>query len=233
MKQVSQGSSRLLNAVDIRPATVDDLAAARKLQAAAFRAFTSADCSEEESAAIHALLDSPAIVDTLRGQALYMAWLEHLPVAMAGWQMADNNGRAARLSAVAVDPMFGFMGLGRLMVGHVERCAAKAGYRDMVVQATAGMEGFFARLGFETTAHSVRTVGSVSKRSASMRVSYLRKPLPRPTRTTVQGRGPAGAPSEAGQAVAPGGDGRVSGGTRSASGGHIVHAAPVLSKASH
>ena len=239
MKQDSTGSTRLLQAVDIRAATVDDLSAARKLLAAAFRAFASADCSEEEAAAMSAMLSSSQIIDTLRGQALYMAWLEQAPVAMAGWQMADNNGKAARLSVVGVDPMFGWM-----MVGHVERCAAKAGYRDMVVQATAGTEGFYVRLGFETTAHSVRSLAiATGATPTNVRVSYLRKPLPRPTRApsvATISHAPAHAlgrsqPQADAQSTGSGVEPRKSGASapRAASGGHILLAAPVLSKASH
>lgn len=241
---MKQDSTGLLQAVDIRAATVDDLSAARKLLAAAFRAFASADCSEEEAAAMSAMLSSSQIIDTLRGQALYMAWLEQAPVAMAGWQMADNNGKAARLSVVGVDPMFGFLGLGRMMVGHVERCAAKAGYRDMVVQATAGTEGFYVRLGFETTAHSVRSLAiATGATPTNVRVSYLRKPLPRPTRApsvATISHAPAHAlgrsqPQADAQSTDSGVEPRKSGASepRAASGGHILLAAPVLSKASH
>ena len=183
----SSGNQRLLEAVVIRPVGVDELAIARRLLSAGFRAFSSADHSEEEAAAIQTMLDSPDIVDELRGRSLFIAWLDQTPVAVGGWRLADDSGRAARLTAIAVDPMYGYLGLGRLIVAYVEQNARKAGFKDLVVHAHVATKGFFVRLGYDTTAQSVRTVGTVSR----MRVTYMRKPLGLPE-GTVDDTGRAG-----------------------------------------
>jgi predicted N-acetyltransferase YhbS len=174
MDQVSSGKMRLLEAVTVRQAGIDDLAAIRRLLIAAFQAFSTAEHSEEEAAAVLASMNAPAFMDGLRQQTLHVAWLDQTPVAVSGWRMTDDSGRAARIGAAAVDPMFGYLGLGRLVAGYSEQSARRAGYRDLVVHASRATEGFFQHLGFETTAYSVRAIDAAT----SMRVIYMRKSLP-------------------------------------------------------
>ena len=179
MDQVSSSKKRLLGAVTVREAGIDDLGLVRRLLTAAFRAYSSGEHSEEESAAILASLDNPGMVDALRNQTVQIAWFEDKPVAVCGWRMADDSGRAARLTAIAVDPLYGYLGLGRLVAGACELGARRAGYRDLVVHASRATEGFFRRLGFETTAYSVRAIDIAT----STRVIYMRKALPELART--------------------------------------------------
>jgi predicted N-acetyltransferase YhbS len=174
MDQIPSGQKRLLEAIQIKAAGIDDLAAVRRLVIASFRAYSSAEHSEEEAAAMLAWLDSPAATDTLHAQTLMIAWLDRVPVAVAGWRMADDSGRAARLGTFAVDPMYGYLGLGRLIVGVAERGARKAGYHDIVVHSSSATEGFFHAIGFEITAYSMKSVAP----SMPMRVTYMRKHLP-------------------------------------------------------
>lgn len=175
----SIGNQKLLEAVDVRPAGIDDFAHLRRLMIAAFQAFSSTEHSEEEAAALRAALENSELSEALRGQTLLIAWLDRMPVAVVGWRIADDSGRSARLSTIAVDPMFGALGLGRLMTGYVEQSARKAGYRDLVVHASCATEGFFLHLGFQSTAVSVKSIDATTQ----MRVTYVRKSLEAVPRT--------------------------------------------------
>jgi predicted N-acetyltransferase YhbS len=194
MSRNSEQTSKLLAALVVRPASVDDLAAARTLIAAALQRTLGIPTagSSDDVAAVQTFLSSTRFVDTLRGSALTMAWLDGVPVAVGGWVPLSDSGKVARLGSVAVAPMFGGLGIGRFIVGQIEASARRAGFRDLVVHASAVTADFYRGLGYATNKHGAasRTDGKPRPTTALRKslVAPVVSPDPDPAANSEPGR---------------------------------------------
>ena len=150
MSRVPEKPSKLLTALVVQPAGIDDLADIRQLLSSAFKTLTSTSCDVAEAKRIQDMLDSPGFIDVLRGRALTIARLHHSPVAVGGWFPGPEGGCAAQLGTVAVAPLFVNLGLGRFIVEQVEDSARRAGFRSLLVHAPIHLVGFYRRLDYVT-----------------------------------------------------------------------------------
>lgn len=181
MDQGSSGKEKFLRAVVVRTASVDDFSEVRKLLTAALRSAALSEYTEEEVAALESQLGGPDLVETLRVQTLVTGWLDSVLVSVAGWQSADDAGRIAKITLVAVNPMFTKLGLGRQIVEHVQVGVLRAGYDALSVQAFSATEEFFTHLRYETSAFGTQAIdGRTQIRVAHMKRIFADMLMPIP-----------------------------------------------------
>lgn len=148
------GRSRGAGPVRIRPGRPADASAVARVMRAAVRGLPAAACTPHQRAAWSSL------------PALYHRWAmgpggERYLVAERGGRVVGYaayratrapahvaRARAAELTAVFVLPAAGGAGLGRRLVGAVERRARRAGARAVEVVAARPAIGFYAAVGY-------------------------------------------------------------------------------------
>lgn len=158
----------------IRSLTIDDLAEARAVHRAAFRFSAKALILDTELDAALKLLSEPAYTDTLANTHLIGGFMDDTLVATAGWRRADGRDRVARISAVAVLPLFIAGGIGRRMLADIEARARAAGHREFFARALPHMLPFYTRMGYDIVQQGLKPNGL----EPQLPVVALRKTMP-------------------------------------------------------
>jgi len=170
----------LAKAITIRVVGLDEYSHVRNLHARAMSS-ESADClTEAEIAAFIAFVRSPAYSDLLRGENLYGAFIDGQLIGTASWHVNGDDGQVARVSSVFVDPMFMRLGIGGQLLTEVEARAFQSGFNQLGISATINAVPFFERAGYQIASRGVKTLGP----GCALPVAFLRKVVPRMTRTT-------------------------------------------------
>ncbi len=159
----------------VRRAGIDDYSDIRYVHVAAFKSGTAPQLSDSEIKAFVDHVNSPEYADVLQRMDMLVAIVNGQLVGTAAWCAGDDSGSSARISSVFVDPMFTGCGIGRRLVGEIERRAADAGFERFTIRATANAVAFFQGLGYEVASHGI---GSISAADGTMPVTFLRKLAP-------------------------------------------------------
>lgn len=157
--------------IGVRPVGIDEFSSVRYVHAAAMRISGGHTLSDSEILAFTGYVYSPAYAETLGRLRLFGAYIGNELVGTAGWSVADDSGGSVRVRSVFVRPLFTGVGIGRRLVGDVEGDARAAGFGVFSVRATMNATGFFERLGYQTTSHGVRPLGS----EHVLPVAFMRK----------------------------------------------------------
>ncbi|MGE0627677.1 MAG: GNAT family N-acetyltransferase [Hyphomicrobiaceae bacterium] len=173
----SAASGSLVEAVILRPATIDDFSDIRYVQTESVRRIAARMLSEDETAAFVALVCSQSyagrLVDLVRAGRLTVAVMGEAGsiVGTAGWVPANDSGAVARLVAMFVGPQFARQGIGRRLFHAVEAQSSRAGFSGLTVRSPIGATGFFLKLGFEVASHGVWGVGP----DVNVPVAFMRR----------------------------------------------------------
>ena len=139
----------------LKPVTIDDIASVRYIHSSAFNAFASSKHSEEEADAQINMINSSEFVDLIMSNNLYCAWLGDEMVGTSGWCPADDNGGTARITMLAVRPMFSEIGIGSFLVNTAEKRAKYAGFYDYSVRSNINSVSFFKTVGYKISSYGV------------------------------------------------------------------------------
>lgn len=145
---VSGTPDSLLQLLEIRPLSVDDLSTARYVVSAAFARAAKGRYSAAETDAFAEFVRSPHYGDLLLGNRAYAAWVGSEMVGVAAWSIAEGKSPTARILALFVHPLFGGHGIGMRLAEYLADEAAAAGYRALEASATLSTVPFFEKLGF-------------------------------------------------------------------------------------
>lgn len=163
----------------IAPIGLDHFSDLRNLHAAALREGASSVLSEDELAAMLALVQSHEYSDQVLQEETVGGWIDDELVGTASWHTNSDDGRGARIGWVFVrHPGFG---IGRRLVTEVEARAQHSGFNQLAVSATANAILFFERLGYQVASRGVRNVGP----NCALPVAFMRKFLMRPVRARL------------------------------------------------
>lgn len=169
---INAGSqAAFVEALQLRPVTIEDLAMVRYIHAAAFRLMAASCYPDEEIAAFVAYVHTAAYGDAICGENMLAGLLDGEMVATAGWAPADDGGVSARIRSVYVRPLFHGLGLGRHMTLQAESWARKSGFHSFGARVTLNSVGFFETLGYEVTSHGVQLLPA----NRGLPVSFMRK----------------------------------------------------------
>ena len=159
----------------IKYISVDHLSDVRYLHAQAIKNLASGEFSDDESAAVKAVVYSQKYVSGLSAaigrRQFFGAWIGDMLVGTAGWSAMDDSVAVARIRSIFVSPLYMRMGLAQKLLGHVEIQAADTGFRTYSVRSMANATGFFVRQGYVVTSHGVRSI--LPERNVP--VTFLRK----------------------------------------------------------
>lgn len=176
----------LAKAVSIRLVGVDEHAHVRHLHATSMVSQSADSLTECEIQAFVALVRSPAYSDVLKDENLYGAFIDGQLIGTASWQVSGDDGQAARISSVFVDPMFMRLGIGGRLLAEVEARAFQSGFNQFAISATLNAVPFFERAGYQSASRGVKTMGP----DCALPVAFLRKSVPRMARP-AQAKAPA------------------------------------------
>ena len=132
-----------------------DAPAVGRLHRTSFEELAAAGHTVEQVAAMIRHLASAAYSTELAALELFVWEDDRKIVGTAGW---NRHRSSARIRKVYVRPDRAGTGAGRLMVEHVERKAAGAGYEHAVVRANVNAIGFYRALGYSDVEAGVMTV---------------------------------------------------------------------------
>ncbi len=153
--QVSGIPDSMLQLLEIRPLSVDDLSTARYVIGAAFARSAKEHYSVSDIDAFAAFVRSPHYADILLGNHAYAAWVGSEMVGVAAWSASEAQSPTARVLALFVHPLFAGHGIGTRLAEFLKDEAAAAGYRALEASATINAVPFFERLGFLEIRRSV------------------------------------------------------------------------------
>lgn len=145
---VSGAPDSLLQLLEIRPLSVDDLSTARYVVSAAFARAAKGHYSAAEAEAFAEFVRSPHYSDILLGNRAYAAWVGSEMVGVAAWSIGEGKSPTARILALFVHPLFGGHGIGTRLAEYLGDEAAAAGYRALEASATLNAVPLFEKLGF-------------------------------------------------------------------------------------
>ena len=147
-----------------------DLTRVRALHIRAFAELAQAEHTGEQIAAHLAFIASSEYETELNGANLQLAeTAEGLLVGTAGWQVAGPG--LARIRKVFVSPASARQGLGKRLVGEVERLAAGAGFENFTVRSNINAVPLYSALGYEETGRGTMVVAH----SISLPVVFMQK----------------------------------------------------------
>ena len=118
---------------------------------------------------------SPAYSDILRAENLHGAFIDGQLIGTAAWHVNADDGQAARISSVFVDPMFMRLGIGGRLLAEVEGRAFQSGFNQLGVSATINAVPFFEQADYRIASRGVKTLGA----GCAIPVVFLRKSMPR------------------------------------------------------
>ncbi|HET6322080.1 MAG TPA: GNAT family N-acetyltransferase [Hyphomicrobium sp.] len=149
--RLSASADSLLDMLEIRALSVDEMSNARYVVASSFARGASEHYSQPQIDAFVAFVRSPQYTDLLVGNRAYGAFIDGEMVGVAAWSIAEMKSPTARLLAVFVLPLFGGNGIGTRLVEYLEEEARATGYRAQETSALLGARGFFEHLGYHET----------------------------------------------------------------------------------
>ena len=168
-------SDLFLRAVELGPASIDDMSSIRHLHAASARRLAAGMLSESEIAAfaehIYSETYSARIAEAVLSGRLTAARLSGQLIGTAGWTPANDAGAVARLIGVFISPLHAKRHVGRRLVEAAEGQARQAGFTVYTIRAPLGASGFFERLGYGIASHGVWPL----TREVALPVAFLRK----------------------------------------------------------
>jgi len=141
----------LLEMLEIRALSVDEMSSARYVVATSFARGASEHYSRPQIDAFVEFVRSPQYSDLLVGNRAYGAFIDTEMVGVAAWSITEIKSPTARLIAVFVLPMFSGNGIGTRLAEYLEEEARAAGYRAQETSALLGARGFFEHLGYHET----------------------------------------------------------------------------------
>lgn len=152
---VSSAPDSLLQLLEIRPLSVDDLSTARYVISSTFQRAARSHYSPAEADAFAEFVRSPHYSDILLGNRAYGAWVGSEMVGVAAWSVGEEQSPTARILAVFVQPLFTGHGIGTRLAEYLADEAQAAGYRALEASVTLNAEAFFERIGFLETRRGV------------------------------------------------------------------------------
>lgn len=150
---VSGAPDSLLQMLEIRPLSVDDLSTTRYVVSAAFLRGAKEHYPAAQAEAFADFVRSPHYTDLLLGNHAYSAWVGSEMVGVTAWSAGESESKSltARLLALFVHPLFGGHGIGTRLAEYLEDEARGAGYRALEASITLNATTFFERLGYLET----------------------------------------------------------------------------------
>jgi GNAT superfamily N-acetyltransferase len=158
-------------AIEIRPATIEDLSTIRYIHDNAFKRDARAYFSEAEIAQFSRYVYTPTYADKLIVDNLQVATIDRDLVATAAWAGVTDGRTTARIKHVFVRPLFTGLGIGHRIVEAMEQQAVRAGYDAVTLRATLNTVGFFESRGYVVSSYGVRNLIA----DASLAVAFMRK----------------------------------------------------------
>jgi GNAT superfamily N-acetyltransferase len=140
-------------AIPIRPATEDDAEAISALIRRTLRVSNAADYSVAEIDRVYAYFSVEGVRARIRRQDVFAAEIDGRIVATVGYETGE-------LWALFVAPESQRLGLGTLLVEHVERHARRRGARQLGLSASLTGVEFYERLGYRRVAHRTHPSGA-------------------------------------------------------------------------
>lgn len=145
---VSPASDSLLQMLEVRPLTLDDVSSARYVVDAAFSRAAPAHYTAGQVEAFRSYVRGPRYADVLLGNLTYAAWIGQQMVGLAVWNPGEGRSLTARLLGVFVDPLFAGHGVGTRLIEQVEGAAAAAGLRAVEASVLLGAAEYFGQFGY-------------------------------------------------------------------------------------
>lgn len=145
---VSGTPDSMLQLLEIRPLSVDDLSTARYVVSAAFARAAGEHYSASDVDAFADFVRSPHYSDILLGNRAYAAWVGSEMVGVAAWSPGEQRSPTARVLALFVHPLFGGHGIGTRLEEYIADEAIASGYRALEASVTLNAVAYFERLGF-------------------------------------------------------------------------------------
>ena len=138
------GNQVMKSKVDIKPATIGDLAAIRSCAEAAYQIY------------VHKIGRKPAPMvadfeEAISKQIMFVARLEHAPSNIVGFVVFYKRGDHMHLENVAVDPQTQGKGVGRALISLVEQSAQAEGCKAVELYTNEKMTGnltLYPKLGY-------------------------------------------------------------------------------------
>lgn len=168
---VSDNADSLLDMLEIRPLSVDDLSTARYVVGAAFARGAAEHYSGPQIEAFAEFVRSPHYSDVLLGNRAYGAFIGAEMVGVAAWSLGESKSPTARILAVFVHPLFGGDGIGSRLVEYLEDEARAAGYSAVEASVTLNAAPLFERLGYLETRRGAWGLPS----GREMPIAFMRK----------------------------------------------------------
>jgi len=140
-------------AIPIRPATEADAEAISALIRRTLRVSNAADYSVEEINRVYAYFSEAGVRARILRQDVFVAEIDGQIIATVGYEKAE-------LWALFVAPESQRLGLGTMLVEHVERHARKRGDRQLGLAASLTGVEFYERLGYRRVAHRWHASGA-------------------------------------------------------------------------
>lgn len=145
---VSSAPDSLLQMLEIRPLSVDELSTARYVVSAAFLRGAKEHYPAAQIDAFADFVRSPHYADILLGNRAFSAWIGSEMVGVTAWSPSDTKVPTAHVLSVFVHPLFGGHGIGTRLADYLEEQARGAGYRALEASITLNARAFFERLGY-------------------------------------------------------------------------------------
>jgi ribosomal protein S18 acetylase RimI-like enzyme len=161
----------LVDMLEIRRLSVDDLSTARYVVGAAFARGAAGHYSPPEIGAFAEFVRSPHYADILLGNHAYGAFVGSEMVGIAAWSVGEDKKPTARIVAVFVHPLFTGGGIGSRLVEHLENELHAAGYRAVEASVTLNAASLFERLGYLETRRGAWGLPS----GREMPITFMRK----------------------------------------------------------
>jgi GNAT superfamily N-acetyltransferase len=141
----------------VRAVGLDDWSAIRQLHALVLKRLTGILFDEAAATALQDYVGTPDYTDELSRQNMSVALVDGHIVGTCGWIASDDHGRAARITALFMDPLFTRLGIGRRLVWDAEARARTAGFQTITTRATDMTAEYFAALGYEVSSQGIVT----------------------------------------------------------------------------
>jgi len=158
--RLSTSADSLLDMLEIRALSVDEMSTARYVVTNSFAKGASGHYSQPQIDAFIAFVRSPQYGDLLIGNRAYGAFIDGEMVGVGAWSITEMKSPTARLLAVFVLPLFSGNGIGTRLAEYLEEEARATGYRAQETSALLGARGFFEHLGYHVTGEAIWSLPS-------------------------------------------------------------------------
>lgn len=140
-------------AIPIRPATEADAEAISALIRRTLRVSNAADYSVDEINRVYAYFSEAGVRARIARQDVFVAEIDGQIIATVGYEKGE-------LWALFVAPESQRLGLGTMLVEHIERHARKCGDRQLGLSASLTGVEFYERLGYRRLAQRLHASGA-------------------------------------------------------------------------